>query len=68
MTTEARWAHFGPCNNAMRESARRGNTPIKLPLEDRSLIMYPQQRRWNYKKEIMGREAYMEAMSHRKRD
>ena len=52
----------------MRESARRGNTPIKLPLEDRSLIMYPQRRRWNYKKEIMGRAAYMEAMSHRKRD
>ena len=53
---------------ALRESARRGNTPITLPIEDRSLIMYPQQRRWNYKKEIMGREAYMEAMSHRKRD
>ena len=53
---------------ALRESARRGNTPITLPIEDRSLIMYPKQRRWNYKKEIMGREAYMEAMSHRKRD
>jgi len=47
----------------LRESARRGNTPVKFPIEDRSLTMYPQRSRWNYKKELMGHEAYMKALS-----
>jgi predicted dehydrogenase len=52
---------------AMRESARRGGEPVKLPLEDRSLTMYPQNSRWNYKKEFMGQEAYAEALANQKR-
>ncbi len=44
---------------AMRESHRRDRVPVELPLEDRSLVMYPEKSRWHYKKELMGREAYM---------
>ena len=51
----------------MRESARRGGEPVKLPLEDRSLTMYPQNSRWNYKKEFMGQDAYAEALAGQKR-
>ncbi len=46
-----------------RESARRGNTILKFPIADRSLTMYPQRSRWNYKKELMGHDAYMKALS-----
>jgi predicted dehydrogenase len=53
---------------AMRESARRGGEPVKLPLEDRSLTMYPQNSRWNYKKEFMGQDAYAEALSNLKKE
>ena len=48
---------------ALRESARRGSTPVTLPLADRNLVMYPQNSRWNYKKEAMGHDAYMDALS-----
>jgi predicted dehydrogenase len=53
---------------AMRESARLGRVPVSLPLEDRSLVMYPQNSRWNYKKEIMGHDAYMNALAQQKRE
>ena len=53
---------------AMRESARRGGVPVKFPLEDRSLTMYPQNSRWNYKKEIMGQDAYAEALANQKKE
>ena len=53
---------------AVRESARRGHAPVKLPLADRSLVMYPERSRWHYKKTIMGREAYMEQMANQKKD
>ena len=48
---------------AMRESARRRHTPVKLPLEDRSLTMRPMLRRWTFKVTTMGREAYMQDMA-----
>ena len=48
---------------ALRESARRGYVPVALPLEDRSLQMFPQKSRWNHKKEIYGEEWYREAMA-----
>lgn len=48
---------------ALRESARRDQGPVKLPLADRSLVMYPQNSRWNYKKEILGEEAYMQELA-----
>ena len=48
---------------AMRESARRGGVPVKLPLEDRSLTMRPMLRRRTFKVTTMGREAYMRDMA-----
>ena len=53
---------------ALRESARRGSVPVELPLADRNLVMYPQNSRWNYKKEQMGHEAYMEALAQQRRE
>lgn len=53
---------------AMRQSARQGHIPIKLPLEDRSLVMYPKKMRWQYKKGLLGRESYMEEMNRQHRD
>ena len=53
---------------ALRQSARQGHIPIKLPLEDRSLVMYPKKMRWHYKKGILGRESYMEEMNRQHRD
>ena len=47
----------------MRESHRQTYSPIKLPLEDRSLKMFPINARWNYKKEVYGRERYMADMA-----
>ncbi len=47
----------------LRESARRGHTPVKFPIEDRSLVMLPQRTRWFYKKTLMGSEAYMAQMA-----
>ena len=43
---------------AMRESARRGHTPVKLPLEDRSLTLMPESYRWDNKKELFGKDRY----------
>ena len=53
---------------AVRESARRGHAPVTVPLEDRSLTMYPQRSRWHYKKPILGEEAYMNALAQQKID
>ena len=47
---------------ALRESARRGGAPFKLPVEDRSIMMYPEVWRWNYKKDLHGAEWYREQM------
>ncbi len=52
---------------AMRESHRKGHAPIKLPLEDRSLTMLPETYRWHYKKDVLGRERYMEDMAQHKK-
>ena len=43
---------------ALRESHRRGRTPVRLPLEDRSLRIVPPMSRWLNKKETMSTEAY----------
>ena len=51
----------------LRESHRRGHTPVKFPIEDRSLVMHPQKSRWHYKKDLLGREWYMEQMRQQKR-
>jgi predicted dehydrogenase len=48
---------------AMRESHRQNHCPVELPLADRSLKMYPVNARWNYKKEVYGREQYMAEMA-----
>ena len=48
---------------ALRQSHRRGGARIGLPLADRSLVMYPEKSRWNYKKDLIGREAYMAQMA-----
>ena len=48
---------------AMRESARRDQAPVALPLEDRSLKLFPIKGRWNYKKEVHGAAWYRDAMS-----
>jgi predicted dehydrogenase len=53
---------------AMRESARNGNTPVTLPIEDRSIRMLPQKSRWFYKKTLMGSDAYMAQLAQQKRD
>ena len=52
----------------LRESARRGHTPVSLPMEDRSISMLPQKSRWFYKKTLMGREAYMQQLAVQKKD
>ena len=52
----------------LRESARNGNTPIKFPIEDRSIVMLPQRSRWFYKKTLMGHEAYMAQLADQKKD
>jgi predicted dehydrogenase len=43
---------------AFRESHRRGHAPVKFPLEDRSLCLYPKPSRWQSKKEAIGKEEY----------
>ena len=43
---------------ALRESARRDHAPVKMPLEDRSLTLYPKQYRWLNKKPLMGADEY----------
>ena len=51
---------------ALRQSHRCGHRAIALPLEDRSLVMYPEKGRWHYKKEVYGQEWYMEQMAAQK--
>jgi len=48
---------------ALRESARNGSAPFKLPVEDRSIMMYPEVWRWNYKKDVYGPEWYRAQMA-----
>ncbi len=43
---------------AFRESARRNHAPVKMPLEDRSLTLYPHTFRWLDKKPLLGEEEY----------
>lgn len=47
----------------LRQSARAKQVAVKFPLEDRSLAMYPVPARWNFKKEVYGREEYMEQLA-----
>jgi len=47
---------------AIRESARRGSAPVKLPIEDRNIMMYPAVWRWHYSKDVFGAEWYREQM------
>ena len=47
---------------ALRQSHRRGHVPIHLPLEDRSLKMYPEVLRWDNKKDYLDDEWYEETM------
>jgi len=53
---------------ALRESHRQERVPLRLPLEDRSLTMYPERARWHYKKQIIGEQVYMEQMRGQKQD
>ena len=48
---------------ALRESARRGHVPVTMPLADRQLTVRPIPKRWDYKKELRGREWYMEQLA-----
>ena len=48
---------------ALRESARTGSAPYKLPVVDRGIMMYPEAWRWNYKKDVYGADWYREQMS-----
>ena len=47
---------------ALRESHRRGHAPVQLPLEDRSLRMFPATIRWDNKKDHLSAEWYDEVM------
>ena len=51
---------------AMRESHRQDRVPVSLPLEDRSLRLYPHEGRWLNKKEVYGREWYADAIGSQK--
>jgi predicted dehydrogenase len=53
---------------ALRESHRQGHAPIKLPIEDRSMKILPHAGRMFNKKEIHGREWYMEQIMGHKRE
>ena len=44
---------------ALRESHRRGHAAVQLPLQDRSLRLFPHASRMDNKKPLFGREAYM---------
>ena len=45
---------------ALRESHRLGHRPVDLPVEDRSLKLYPRESRWLNKKEVFGKDRYKE--------
>jgi predicted dehydrogenase len=49
---------------ALRESHRRGHSPVKIPLEDRSLKLMPARSRWLNKKEVYGEREYAQRMAH----
>ena len=53
---------------AMRESARDGHKPVRLPIEDRSITMLPEKSRWFYKKTLMGNDDYMAQLAAQKRE
>ena len=54
---------------ALRESARRDGPRVLLPLEDRSLTMFPERWRWHYKKDVYGADWYRDQMAaHIQRD
>ena len=52
----------------LRESARRNQARVDLPIEDRSIVMYPEKWRWYYKKDVYGVEWYRDAMRTHKID
>ena len=52
----------------MRESARQGHAPIKLPLQDRSLTLMPERYRWMNKKELFGEERYAQEIGRATKD
>lgn len=51
---------------ALRESHRQGHSPIKLPVEDRSMNILPRPARMYNKKEVNGREWYAKQMKNHK--
>lgn len=53
---------------ALRESERRNFTPVKVPLEDRTLQIIPAAGRMHWKREVHGEEWYAERMAQQKRD
>ncbi|MCH2321829.1 MAG: Gfo/Idh/MocA family oxidoreductase [SAR202 cluster bacterium] len=44
----------------LRESHRQGHQPVKFPIQDRSLALYPRPSRWLNKKELLGESQYAE--------
>ncbi len=68
VTTGADLRHALEIAIALRESHRRGHSAVKLPLEDRSLVMYPAKMRWNYKKDLFGSEWYRDQLARQKID
>jgi predicted dehydrogenase len=48
---------------ALRQSHRQGHAPVKLPLEDRSLTLYPRKSRLENKKPDIGPKEYIELIS-----
>ena len=48
---------------ALRESHRRGRTPVRLPLEDRTLRIVPPMSRWLSRKETMSIEDYRTSLA-----
>jgi len=50
------------------ESAQRGHAPVKFPIADRSLAAYPERSRWQYKKDVFGRDRYMAELGMQKKD
>lgn len=53
---------------ALRESERRGFTPVRLPLEDRSLQIMAAATRMHYKRKIRGDAWYTAQLARQKRD
>ena len=54
---------------ALRESHRRGHVPVALPLQDRTLRLIPRPGRLENKKQVYGRDWYMDQVqSQRKED